>query len=228
MEEFVRLITLIGEEGFDKLKNSKIAVVGLGGVGGYVVEGLARSGVSSFVLVDGDVVSKSNINRQIIALHSTIGKSKAELWGERVRDINPECEVDIRFSMYTADEPMDFSDCDYVIDAIDTIPAKTKLISECYHKGIKIISSMGTGSKLDANFSVSDIFSVTYDSLARKLRKNLRKEGVDKLKVVYSSEGNKALCQDETGKRVPGTVVYSPSIAGMLIVKEVIKDIIER
>lgn len=228
MEEFVRLITLIGEDGFNKLKNSKIAVVGLGGVGGYVVEGLARSGVGSLVLVDGDVVAESNINRQIIALHSTIGRSKAELWGERVRDINPECEVDVRFAMYTPDAPMDFSDCDYVVDAIDTVPAKTKLISECYHGDIRIISSMGTGSKIDANFSVSDIFSVTYDPLARKLRKNLRNEGVEKLKVVYSSEENKALCQDETGKRVPGTVVYSPCIAGMLIVKEVIKDITGR
>ncbi len=228
MEEFVRLIALIGEEGYRKLKDSKIAIVGLGGVGGYVVEGLIRSGVGSLVLVDGDVVNKSNINRQIIALHSTIGRSKAELWGERARDINPECKVDARFAMYTPEAPMDFSDCDYVVDAIDTVKAKTKLISECYHKGIRIISSMGTGSKLDANFAVSDIFSVTYDPLARKLRKNLRSEGVEKLKVVYSSEANKALCQDESGKRVPGTVVYSPSIAGMLIVREVIKDIIGR
>lgn len=227
MEEFSRLIALIGEENFNKLQQSRIVIVGLGGVGGYVAEGLARSGVGHFMLIDDDVVNVSNINRQIIATHSNIGKSKVLAWKERISDINPLAKVEAYNCRYSYQYPMDFGDVDYVVDAIDSIKDKVGLIVECDKKNLRIISCMGTGGKLDANFKVCDLYSTSYDPLARKLRKLLRQEGVNKLKVVYSDECPQSLCSDENGRQVPSTISYSPSIAGMILVKEIIKDIIE-
>lgn len=226
MEEFIRLIALIGEENYKKLKKSKIAIIGLGGVGGYVAEGLARSGVESFVLVDDDVVKESNLNRQIIALHSSLGKPKTDLWKERIKDINPLAVVDARNERYTEENVIDFSDCDYVIDAIDSMNCKAKLLTECFRANIPVISCMGTGAKFDPDYVVTDIYSTKYDPIAKKLRKLLRANGVERLKVVYAEDNVKKLCLDESGKYVPSTIVYSPCFAGMVIVREVIKDII--
>lgn len=225
MKDFSRLIALIGEVNYQKLKNSKIAIVGLGGVGGYVVEGLARSGVENFTLVDDDIVKSSNMNRQIIALQSNLGKYKAELWGERIKDINSDANVKVIAERYSEDNPIDFTDVDYVVDAIDSIGCKIELITECYNNNIPIISCMGTGAKLGGDFVVSDLYSTSYDAIARRLRRELKKRGVEKLKVVCSEESNKSLCVDEDGKYVPSSIVYSPCMAGMLIVKEIIKDI---
>ncbi len=226
MDEFARLTALIGEADFKKLQNSKIVIVGIGGVGGYVVEGLARSGVGHFVLVDDDRVCKSNINRQIIALYSTLGRPKVEVWKERILDINPTADVFCIFERYTKENPMDFSGATYVVDAIDSLECKAKLITECTENDIPIISSMGTGGKLDAEFEVADIYETQYDPMARKLRKMLRLYGVEKLKTVYCRETKKT-ASAELDNKIFGTIVYSPANAGMLIVREVIKDIIK-
>lgn len=226
MEEFARLIKLIGEANFKKLQDSKIVIVGLGGVGGYAAEGLARSGIGHFVLVDDDKVCKSNLNRQIIALHSTLGRAKVEVWKERLLDINPEIKVESIFERYSEENPLDFSGATYVVDAIDSLNCKAKLISECTKKGIPIISSMGTGGKLDAEYKVSDIYKTEYDPMARKLRKMLRANGVENLKTVYCPETNKSETTS-VGEGLFGTVVYSPANSGMLIVREIIKDIID-
>lgn len=227
MEEFARLIKLIGRENFEKLQASKVVIVGVGGVGGYVVEGLARSGVGHFVLVDDDVVCESNMNRQIIALHRTLGMPKVEVWKERLLDINPDVKVDAIFARYTEEKPIAFDGATYVIDAIDSLKCKAKLVTECSKEGIPIISSMGTGGKLDAEFKVADVYKTEYDPLAKKLRKMLRANGVEKLKVVYSKEPTKREHVPEIDDGVKfGTIVYSPAIAGLLIVREVVKDII--
>ena len=228
MDEFIRLKALIGEDNYQKLKNTTVGIVGLGGVGGYVAEGLARSGVERFVLVDDDVVKESNVNRQIIALRSTLGRAKTELWKERILDINPSAIIEDRFERYTEDNLIDFGDCDYVVDAIDSIVCKAKLLIECTRSGIPVISCMGTGAKIDPNYVVADIYSTKYDPIAKKLRKILRANGVEKLKAVYAEDNVKKLCLDESGKYVPSTIVYSPCFAGMVIVREVIKDIISK
>lgn len=226
MEEFARLIAMIGEANYRKLQNSKVVVVGVGGVGGYVVEGLARSGIGNFVLVDDDRVAISNINRQLIALHSTLNRPKVEVWKERILDINPNANVEAIFARYTEEAPIDFTGATYVIDAIDSLKCKTKLIVECTNKKIPIISSMGTGGKINAEFKVADIYKTQYDPMARKLRKLIRSEGVERLKTVYSEEIGKPTVLDDEGNRIVGTIVYSPAKAGLLIVQEVIKDII--
>lgn len=226
MSEFERLIALIGDGDFKKLQESKVVIVGIGGVGGYVVEGLARSGIGNFVLVDEDRVNESNINRQIIALNSTLGRPKVEVWKERILDINKNAKVESIFARYTEDSTMDFSGATYVVDAIDSLRCKAKLITECTKRGIPIISSMGTGGKLDAEYKVSDIFKTEYDPMARKLRKLLRTSGVTSLKTVYCPETNKSKPHDNDSGIIFGTIVYSPANAGMLIVREVIKDII--
>lgn len=225
MEEFARLISLIGEAKFKKLQESKIVVVGLGGVGGYALEGLARSGIEHFIIVDDDKVCASNINRQIIALHSNIDRPKVEVWKERLLDINPNIEVKSIYARYSEENPIDFSDATYVVDAIDSLKCKAKLIVECTKKGIPIISSMGTGGKLDAEYKVADIYKTQYDPMARKLRKMLRPEGVEKLKTVYCEECNKSVNEGDS-ETVFGTIVYSPANSGMLIVREIVKDII--
>lgn len=227
METFDRLMPLIGEEGLKMLSNSKVIIFGLGGVGGYVVEAFARSGVGSLVLVDDDVVKESNINRQLIALHSTIGKSKALLWEERVKDINPSCEVKGINQRYTNENRalFDLGSFDLVIDAIDSVKDKTDLIIYAEECGTRIISSMGTGGKKDISFKVGKIEKTEGDSLARVMRKNLKGKGTDFLTVVYSTEASN-ITVEENGKRVPSSIIFSPSVAGLTIAREGIQALL--
>ena len=230
--QFSRTALLIGEEGVEKLKNSRVAVFGVGGVGGYVVEALARSGVGALELIDKDVVSVSNINRQIIALHSTVGRLKTEVMSERVKDINPACQVSVRNLFYlpeTAAE-FDFSSYDYVVDAIDTVSGKIALIEQANKANVPVISSMGAGNKLDATaFEVSDITKTSVCPLARVMRRELKKRGIEHLKVVYSKEEPlpSSLTDEESGKPIPGSIAFVPSVAGLIIAGEVIKDLVK-
>ena len=228
MEEFTRFTALFGEEALATLQNSKVAIIGLGGVGGYVVECLARSGVGGFMLVDDDVVKLSNFNRQLIALHSTLGRYKAELWKERVLDINPSATVDARVSRFNkeTEDTFDFSDYDYVVDAIDSTLCKAELIKKAKAADCPVVTCTGTGCKTNPTYVVKDIFSTHNDRLAAILRRRLRKLGVSDVKAVYSEEQAKAFVVDEEGKTVPSTFVYSPAKAGLEIAKEVIFDLI--
>ncbi len=230
MEEFIRTQMLIGAERLDNIKNSKIAVFGIGGVGSYVAEALARCGVGSILLVDNDTISISNINRQLIALHSTVGRQKTEVMRDRILDINPLCSVSCKNVFYTKPEDINISGFDYVIDAIDTISAKLTLISEAKRLGIPIISSMGTGNKLDASsFKITDISKTSVCPLARVMRRELKNRGITKLKVLYSDEAplTPTINISENGRRqVPSSISFVPSVAGLLIAGEVIKDLI--
>ena len=232
-EIFGRTALLIGDEGIEKLGRCRIAVFGLGGVGSYVVEALARSGVGALDLIDSDRVAPSNINRQIIALHSTIGRLKTEVTEERVHDINPDCIVKTYPIFYLPDtaDQFDFSVYDYVVDAIDTVSAKLMLAEECQRIGIPLISSMGTGRKLDpGQFEVADIYQTSVCPLAKVMRYECRKRGIQSLKVVYSRELPAEPAESsETpppGRRsVPGSIAFVPSTAGLMIAGEVIKDL---
>ena len=232
-EIFGRTALLIGDEGIEKLGRCRIAVFGLGGVGSYVVEALARSGVGALDLIDSDRVAPSNINRQIIALHSTIGRLKTEVTEERVHDINPDCVVKTYPIFYLPDtaDQFDFSVYDYVVDAIDTVSAKLMLAEECQRIGIPLISSMGTGRKLDpGQFEVADIYQTSVCPLAKVMRYECRKRGIQSLKVVYSRELPAEPAESsETpppGRRsVPGSIAFVPSTAGLMIAGEVIKDL---
>ena len=230
--QFSRTVLLIGEEGLKKLKNARVAVFGVGGVGGYVVEALARSGVGALELVDKDVVSLSNINRQIIALHSTVGQLKTEVFAKRAKDINPNVVVhthNLFFLPETADE-FDFSCYDYVVDAIDTVSGKLAIIEKAKGLGIPVISSMGTGNKLDPTaFAVADISETSVCPLARVMRRELRKRGIEKVKVLYSKEEAmpSSVMDEESGKPVPGSISFVPSVAGLIIASEVVKDLLK-
>ena len=222
-EQLSRSRLLIGEDGIDKLHKSRVAVFGIGGVGGYVCEALVRSGVSSFDLIDKDVVSVSNINRQIIALHSTVGRPKVEVMKERMLDINPSVNVNTYECFFLPENADDFpfEEYDYVIDAVDTVTAKIELIMRCKELGIPVISSMGAGNKLDASaFEVSDIYKTSVCPLAKVMRRELKKRGVKDLKVVYSKEN------PVTNSRPPGSVAFVPSTAGLIIAGEVVRDLI--
>lgn len=227
-EKFIRTSLLIGEDNIDRLSKSKVAVFGVGGVGGYVCEALARSSVGSMILVDGDTVSVSNINRQIIALNSTVGKPKAGLMKERISDINPSCVVtvfNIFFSEQTAGM-IDFSGVDYIVDAVDDIKAKLALAKIADDKNIPIISAMGAGNKLDPTaFEVSDIFKTSVCPLARIMRRELKKIGVNHLKVVYSKEVPKNPPYKLEGEKTVGSLAFVPSVMGLIIGGEVIKDL---
>ncbi|MBQ3329769.1 MAG: tRNA threonylcarbamoyladenosine dehydratase [Ruminococcus sp.] len=235
IDEFSRTQLLLGADGMEKLKKARVAVFGIGGVGGYAVEALARAGVGALDLIDSDVVSLTNINRQIIALHSTVGKPKVEVMAARVRDVNPDCTVRTYQCFYGPDtaESFDFTQYDYIIDAIDTVTGKLALATQAQAAGTPIISSMGTGNKLDPTaFTVTDIYKTSFCPLARIMRKELRKRGVDRLKVVYSEE--EALTPEgETeelpqGRRsIPGSTSFVPSVAGLILAGEVIKDLIK-
>ena len=230
--QFSRTALLIGKEGVEKLKNSRVAVFGVGGVGGYVVEALARSGVGALELIDKDTVSASNINRQIIALHSTVGRLKTEVMAERVKDINPDCKVSVRNLFYLPEtaEEFDFSSYDYVVDAIDTVSGKIALIEQAKVASVPVISSMGAGNKLDATaFEVADITKTSVCPLARVMRRELKKRGIEHLKVVYSKEEPlpSALTDEESGKAIPGSIAFVPSVVGLIIAGEVIKDLIK-
>lgn len=229
MEELLRTSALIGESNVQKLKEKKVIVLGVGGVGGYVCEALARTGVGQIDLVDSDKISLSNINRQIIALHSTVGQKKVEVMKSRIGDINKDIVVNAFDKFITKDNLDEFNlkNYDYVIDAIDTVSSKIAIAELCYNEGINVISSMGAGNKLNpCAFKVADIYKTTVCPLARAVRTELKKRGVKKLKVVYSDETPVALPQiDEEGKRVPSSIAFIPSVAGLIIAAEVIKDL---
>ncbi len=223
---------LLGDEGVQKLNNARVAVFGVGGVGGYAIEALARSGVGALDLIDKDRVSESNINRQIIALHSTVGRLKTEVMAERVRDINPNIKVttyDVFYLPETAEE-FDFTKYDYIVDAIDTVSGKIALIENAKRCNVPVISSMGAGNKLDPTaFEVADISKTSVCPLARVMRRELKKRGVEHVKVVYSKEEpqESKTHDEETGKPIPGSVAFVPSVVGLIIAGEVIKDLIK-
>ncbi|MCM1533579.1 MAG: tRNA threonylcarbamoyladenosine dehydratase [Corallococcus sp.] len=232
MDRFCRTEMLIGKEKLDKLNKSRVAVFGLGGVGSYVVEALARGGVGSLTLVDDDVISESNINRQLYALYSTIGQAKVEVAKRRVADINPDCRVSAlqcRFDANTANQ-IDFTQFDYVVDAIDTVTSKLLIAQICVNANVPVISCMGTGNKFDAAaFKIADIFETSVCPLAKVMRKELRARGVDRLKVAYSNEPPVTpSALEKTAKRqTPGSMSFVPPVAGMMIAGEVIKDLID-
>ena len=228
-EQFKRSALVLGEDAIEKLNNSRVAVFGLGGVGGYVVEALARMGVGTLDLIDGDKVAESNINRQILALHSTVGRFKAEVAAERVKAVNPHICANERNIFYdkTTENQFDFTVYDYVVDAIDCVTSKLMLAVNCQRAGVPLISCMGTGNKLDPMaFKVADIYKTSVCPLARVMRRELKKAGVDKLKVVYSEEEPKRLDSDSEDARVPGSVSFVPSAAGLLIASEVVKGLL--
>ncbi len=229
--QFSRTALLIGEEGVEKLKKARVAVFGIGGVGGFVVEALVRSGVGQLDLIDNDTVSVSNINRQIIALHSTIGRKKTEVAAERARDINPAVVVRTHNLFYLPETAasFDFSKYDYIVDAIDTVSGKISIVERAKSCNVPVISSMGAGNKLDGGaFEVTDISKTSVCPLARVMRRELKKRGIERLKVAYSKEEPIASeCVDEeSGKKIPGSIAFVPSIVGLLIAGEVIKDLI--
>ncbi len=228
-ERFSRTELLIGTDAMEKLKNSHVCVFGVGGVGGYVCEALARSGVGYLTLVDNDTVSVSNINRQIFALTSTVGMLKTAAAKERLTDINPGIKITEHNMFYlpeTADE-IDLTEFDYVVDAIDTVTAKIYLAQTCDELNVPLISSMGTGNKLDpTQFEVTDIYKTSVCPLARVMRTELKKRNVKKLKVVYSKEQPKnAVADSSNGRHAPGSNAFVPSVAGLVIASEVIKDL---
>ena len=227
-EQLSRTEMLIGSDGLEKLKNARVAVFGIGGVGGYVVEALARSGVGAFDLIDSDTVALSNLNRQIIATRDTMGKYKTEVMRDRIHSICPDTEVNVRNCFYLPDtrDQFDFSQYDYVVDAVDTVTAKIDLIMSAKEAGVPVISSMGAGNKMNpAMFEVADIYKTSVCPLAKVMRKELKKRGVDHLKVVYSKEEAIKRETDER-KPVPGSIAFVPSVAGLIIASEVVKDLI--
>ena len=235
-EQFSRTAILLGEEAVSKLRKARVAVFGVGGVGGYTVEALARCGVGHLDLIDSDTVSISNINRQILATHSTVGMLKVEAAKNRILDINPECTVRTYPIFYLPEtaEQFDFTQYDYIGDCIDTVTGKLQLVERAVAVGTPIICSMGTGNKLDASaFQVADISKTSMCPLARIMRKELKKRGINHLKVVYSQE--EALTPDvdpeelaRTGKRqIPGSVAFVPGAAGLILAGEVVKDLIK-
>lgn len=231
--QFSRTEMLIGKDALATLKKSRVAVFGAGGVGGYVIEALARSGVGAIDIIDNDTVSESNINRQIIALRSTIGLLKTEVVKKRVEDINPECKVTVyeTFVLPENIDTFDFGKYDYVVDAIDTVSGKLAIIEKAYNEGVPVISSMGTGNKLDpTKFSVTDISKTSVCPLARVMRYELKKRGIKKLKVLFSTEEpiKPNTEKDERGKVPPGSISFVPSVAGLIIGGEVIKDLIKK
>lgn len=232
MEEsaFCRTKILIGDECLEKLKNAKVAVFGVGGVGSFVVEALARAGVGSFVLIDKDLVSLSNINRQLIATHKTIGKLKVDVAKERILSINPEAKVETFAEFFMPGNTNILNNSiTYIVDAIDTVTAKIELVMQAQKLGIPIISSMGTGNKLNpCLFEITDIYKTQVCPLAKVMRKELKQRGVKHLKVLYSKEEPlKSGIIGENGKAIPGSISFVPSVAGLIIAGEVIKDLLK-
>lgn len=231
-DAFSRERMLLGEEAVERLQKSHVIVFGLGGVGSFAVEALARAGVGELTLVDHDTISLTNRNRQLYALHSTMGRLKAEVACERVRDINPDCRVHVIPAFYLPEHAQRFwgARYDYIVDAIDTVSAKIDLACRAQELEIPIIASMGTGNKLDpSRFEVADIYDTQVCPLCRVMRRELKKRDVKKLKVVYSREEPRkpAPCEEETGKRtVPGSISFVPPAAGLLLAGEVIRALI--
>lgn len=242
-DQFIRTRMLIGDDPIERLKQAKVAVFGIGGVGGFCVEALARSGIGALDLYDDDTVSESNLNRQLAALHSTIGHPKAEVVAERVKDINPQCQVRAIRMFYLPEnaDTVDFTQYDYVIDCIDTVTAKLDLVQRCTTLQIPIISAMGSGNKLDPSaFVVTDLSKTEGCPLARIMRKELRKRGIDHLKVVYSKElpmtpihpaqteapiGTDTRPGTTVRKDTPGSISFVPAAAGLLLASAVVRDI---
>ena len=230
--QFSRTEMLIGNEKLNKLKSSYVAVFGIGGVGGYACEALARAGVGHFMLIDKDTVDITNINRQIIATMNTIGLNKVDVMKERILSINPEAIVEVKklFVLPENSNEFEFEKFDYIVDAIDTVSAKIELVLKANEYNIPIISSMGTGNKLNPTMlEVSDIYKTSVCPLARVMRNELKKRRIKKLKVVYSKENPieiDTIINKETGKAIPGSCSFVPSTAGLIIASEVIKDLI--
>lgn len=232
--QFSRTELLIGKEGINKLGNAKVAIFGIGGVGSFVVEGLARAGVQNFVLIDNDKVSITNLNRQIIATRNTIGKYKVDVMKDRILEINPEANVETYIEFYLPNSKSNIinESLSYVIDCIDTITAKIEIIMQCKKLNIPVISSMGTGNKLDpSKFEITDIYKTSVCPLAKVMRKELKKRQVDKLKVIYSTEEpiKPQILENNFNntKQIPGSISFVPSVAGLMIAGEAIKDIID-
>ncbi|MDE5584222.1 MAG: tRNA threonylcarbamoyladenosine dehydratase [Ruminococcus sp.] len=228
---FSRTELLFGAESLGILRKSRVAVFGLGGVGGHVAEALVRSGVGAVDLIDNDTVAKSNINRQIFALRSTVGRYKTDVAEERLLDINPECRIKTHkvFFMPENSGKIDFSPFDYVVDAIDTVTGKIEIIMRCEAEKVPVISCMGTGNKTDPTaLEIADISQTSVCPLARVMRREMKKRGVGRLKVVYSREEPKILPESfsESGKKIPSSCAFVPSVAGLIIAGEVIKDLI--
>lgn len=236
--QFSRTQMLFGREGMEKLFSSRVAIFGIGGVGGYTVEALARSGVGALDLIDPDVICSSNLNRQIIALHSTVGQYKVDAARERILDINPDIRVNCFKTFFLPDtaDQFCFGDYDYVVDAIDTVTGKLALAECAYRAGVPIISSMGAGNKVDAaSFEVADIYETSVCPLAKVMRRELKKRNIPKQKVVYSKE--KALTpiaeegaadeKKEGRRQTPGSTAFVPSVAGLIIAGEVVRDILD-
>ena len=248
LTQFSRTELLLGKEGMERLKNARVAVFGVGGVGGYVCEALVRSGVGSFDLIDDDKVCLTNLNRQIIATRSTVGKYKVDVMKERMLDINPDVQVETYKCFFLPENADDFpfAEYDYVVDAVDTVTAKIELVMKCQSMGVPIISSMGAGNKLDASaFQVADIYKTKMCPLAKVMRRELKKRGVKKLKVVYSEEKPTKPIEDMaiscrthcicppgaahkcTERRdIPGSMAFVPSVAGLIVAGEVVKDLV--
>lgn len=247
LTQFSRTQLLLGEEAMDRLKNARVAVFGVGGVGGYVCEALVRSGIGAFDLIDDDKVCLTNLNRQIIATRKTIGKYKAEVMRDRIWEINPDADVRIHKCFFLPEnaDKFPFSEYDYVVDAVDTVTAKIELVMKCQKEKVSIISSMGAGNKLEASaFQVADIYKTKMCPLAKVMRRELKKRGIKKLKVVYSEEkpirpiedmstscrtncvcppGAKHTCTER--RDIPGSTAFVPSTAGLIIAGEVVKDL---
>lgn len=230
-EQFTRTQRLLGSEAMDKLAGARVAVFGVGGVGGYAVEALARSGVGTLDLIDNDIVVESNLNRQIIALHSTLGEYKVDVAARRAKDINPDITVYTHKLFYTPETAgqLDFSRYDYIIDAIDTVTGKIDLVVKAKEHGIPVICSMGAGNKLDpGRFVVTDLAKTTMDPLARIMRKELKKREIRHVKVVYSTEKPMPVEKDgeeDSRKVTPGSTAWVPAAAGLMLAGEVIRDL---
>ncbi|SHG88984.1 tRNA threonylcarbamoyladenosine dehydratase [Tepidibacter thalassicus] len=229
---FMRTQFLLGNEGLEKLKVSKVAVFGIGGVGSYVVEALARAGVGNLILIDHDEIDITNINRQIHALYTTVGKSKVDVMKNRILDINPNANVIAYKKLYNKDSANELlsEEYDYVVDAIDMVSSKIDLIERCYNKGINIISSMGMGNKLDpTKIEVSDIYKTHMCPLAKVMRRELRARKIKKLKVVYSTEKPiKPVTSilNDNKREIPGSISFVPSVGGLIMASVVVKDLI--
>ena len=248
LNQFSRTELLIGKEGIEKLKNSKVAIFGIGGVGSFVVEGLVRGGVENFVLIDDDKICLTNLNRQIIATRKTIGKYKADVAKERILEINPNANVEVYKEFYMPDSKTNIinKELSYVVDCVDTVTAKIEIIMQAKKENIPVISSMGTGNKLDpTKFKITDIYKTNICPLAKVMRKELRKRNIDSLKVIYSEEEpikpddtssssckTNCICPPGTKRKctirnqVPGSISFVPSVAGLMIAGEIVKDII--
>lgn len=228
-EQFVRTEAMLGTAGMERLRQARVAVFGIGGVGGHVAEALARSGVGAIDLIDKDVVSVSNINRQMVATLDTIGRYKTEVMQERIMAVNPECLVTVHNVFYLPDtkDIFDFSKYTYVVDAVDTVTAKLSIIEECKKHKVQVISCMGAGNKLDATrFEVADIHKTSVCPLAKVMRRELKKRGIEGVKAVYSKEEPAELKQTGGSEEISvGSVAFVPSVAGLIIAGEVIKDI---